>query len=728
MIGKYRVSNNVWVVFLLLAGCLLTPCYGKKTERLNLTRWVNPFIGTAPLTNPSIIGYTPPKGWRVWAGLTYPGAAVPNGMVQLSPITKFGSGSGYRYEDSVILGFAHTNKGQWNLGNIPVLPVTGKVNPKDFGSHFDHRSESAHPGYYQVLLKNYDINVELTTTRHCGFHKYRFPKGADKEIIFDLEQSNDRVKDWKIKRVGKRSLSGYQETGEKIYFYARLNQDIKTVNKLSRGSATISVVHIDSDLQNPNPVLEMKIGLSFVSRQNAKENLQKELAGRGFDEVKKRASRTWEKLLDRIQVSGGTKKEKELFYTSVYRAFLWPELRSDVNGQYRDANGNVAQADYEYYTIPSLWDTQRNKLILLGMLAPHVTNDVIKSLIDRGEKTGFIPTFFFGDPASVFIEGEYLRGLHGFDVQKAYKLLVHNATTTGGTRPYIDEYMKKGYVSTPKIAHPTVDTKAKAGVSATLAYAYDDYAVARLAKALGENAGYRKFMKRSKNYKNVFDPSTGFMRGRLANGRWVRPFNPQYPYYEYMYREANAWQSTFYVPQDIPGLIKLFGSKQQFEAKLDALFSIPWNPNYIARNLSVFIGQYCQGNQPDHNFPFLYYFVGEQPKTQKILNHIMTKFYGIGKKGLALPGMDDAGEMSSWYVFNAMGFYPFSPADTYYLVTVPEFDQVKLTLKNHPAFYITRKGRGDKIKALSLNGKKLNKLRITHSEIARSGRLIVEAE
>ncbi|TAN17385.1 MAG: glycoside hydrolase family 92 protein [Chitinophagaceae bacterium] len=720
------IKNLLYFVLKILFGLCAIPVLCNGQTSLNLTNYVNPFIGTAPLTNPEIIGYTPPEGWRVWAGLTYPGAALPNGMVQLSPVTKFGSGSGYQYEDSVIIAFTHTNKGQWNLCNIPVLPVTGNVNPEHFGSHYDHDSETAHPGCYQVFLKDYNINVKLTVTPHCGFHLYHFPKGVDKEIVFDLEKANNHVKNWNIHQDGVRAISGYQNTGQTIYFYATFNQDISDINQLSNGNDTISIVHINSD--DPDQTVEMRIGLSFVSTENAKENLQREVSGRSFENIERKASQTWEKLLEHIQVSGGTLKERKLFYTSLYRAFLWPELRSDANGEYRDVKGNVIRSvNFNYYTLPSLWDTYRNKLILMQMLEPEVTRDVIKSLIDRGEKTGFIPTFFFGDPACVFIEGAYLRGLRGFNVKEAYRLMINNATLAGGTRPYIEEYMKKGYVSTPEVEHPRVETKAKAGVASTLEYAYADYAIARLAKALGDGYGFKRFMKRSENYKNVFDPTTGFMRGRLANGKWVTPFNPQQPYYEYMYREANAWQSTFYVPQDVQGLIDLFGSKKRFEAKLDSLFSLHWDPGYIARNISCFVGQYCQGNQPDHNFPFLYYFVGEQQKTQKILNCIMTNLYGIGKQGLALPGMDDAGEMSSWYVFNAMGFYPFSPADTYYLVTVPVFDKVKLKLKGHPSFVIKRQGGGTKIEGITLNGEKLKSLRIYHRQIERGGLLRIEA-
>ncbi len=246
------------------------------------------------------------------------------------------------------------------------------------------------------------------------------------------------------------------------------------------------------------------------------------------------------KLLSKIKITGGTERQKMLFYSSLYRSFLWPALRSDVNGEHADDKGNVVKTDNQYYTLPSLWDDYRNKLVLLGLISPDVATDVIRSLVERGDKTGFIPTFFHGDHAAAFIAGSYLRGLHGFDVADAYRLLLRNATVEGGTRPYIAEYMQKGYISEIDIAHPQVETVGTAGVTKTLEYAYDDYAVALLAKELEDDANYELMIKRSKNYKNLFDPSTGLMRGRLADGQWIKDFNPQFPYYEYMYREANA--------------------------------------------------------------------------------------------------------------------------------------------------------------------------------------------
>jgi len=709
------MKNKLAILILFVTSAVL-PAQGQKRP----VDFVNTFLGTAPLTDPADIGFKPP--WRVWAGLVFPGASLPNAMVQLSPITKFGSGAGYEYEHLQIYAFAHTNKGHWNLCNIPILPVSGHVDPADFASNFSHKNESSHPGYYQVYLERYGINAELTSTLRTGFHRYTYKDNSQsKKLIVNLAISNERITDWKFEQDGDNAFKGYQTASEKVFFYAVSNYKIKGVEMLKGAKSDLPVV----DFVDGSKPLEVRIGLSFVSSENAKENLEKELADKSFDTVKGEASATWEKLLSKIEVSGGTERQKELFYSCLYRSFLWPALRSDANGEYTDVKGATVKADFEYYTLPSLWDTYRNKLVLLGMISPDVTVDVIRSLIDRGEKTGFIPTFFHGDHASAFIAGSYLRGLRGYDIKSAYKLLLTNATTEGGTRPYIREYMENGYISDPDVANPVVETKGKAGVTKTLEYAYDDYSVALLAKELGDEPNYEMLMKRSKNYKNMFDPSTELMRGRLDDGEWVKNFNPEYPYYEYMYREANAWESSFFAPHDTEGLIDLYKSKADFEQHLDSLFTIPWDPSYIAENVNSFIGQYCQGNQPDHGFPYLYYFVGKQEKSQAILNTIMDRFYGMGQEGLALSGMDDAGEMSAWYVFNAIGLYPYSPADPKYIVSVPLFEKTTFKLNEGKTLTILKKNSGLRITSITYGGKTVDGYFVNHSDLDMGKDLVI---
>jgi predicted alpha-1,2-mannosidase len=640
-------------------------------------------------------------------------------MVQLTPVTLFHSGSGYQYEDTVIYGFAHTSKGHWNLCHIPLLPATGIISPDNYKSGFSHKNESAHPGYYQVFLERYSINVELTSTLRCAFHKYTFRQGQHKKLITDLSVSNERVRSWEIKQEGENVFKGFQQTGEKMYFYATANLKIESIESLKKYTKEISVV---SFADSPEP-LELKIGFSFVSIDNAKENFEKEMSGKSFSQVRKEAAQTWETLLSKIKVTGGTDRQKGIFYSCLYRSNLWPALRSDVNGEFTDITGKVEKKGFNYYTEPSLWDDYRNKLVLLGMLSPGVTADVIKSLIDKGEKTGFMPTFFHGDHAAPFIAGMYLRGIKGFDVNSAYNLLLRNATMENKSRPFIKEYMEKGYIPERDIPNPVLETKATAGVTKTLEYSYDDYAVALLAKQLNDTANYRMLMKRTTNYKNVFDPSTGLMRGRLANGDWIKNFDPAFIYYEYMYREANAWQSSFFAPHDVRGLIGLYKSSSDFEKKLDDLFSIPYK-GAEAYNISGFIGQYCQGNQPDHSFPFLYYFVNKQEKSQIILDSIMNHFYDMGKERLAYAGMDDAGEMSSWYVFNAIGLYTFSPADPEYIISVPLFEKVEFNLGERK-FTILKKNSGKKITSITYGDRKIENYFITYDELMKGKKLII---
>ncbi len=686
-----------------------------------LTDYVNPFLGTATLWDSKDIGYTPTH--RTWGGEVFPGSSLPNAMVQLSPVTLFRSGSGYQYEDTVIYAFTHTNKGHWNLCHIPLLPATGTILPDDYSSAFSHKNESARPGYYQVYLERYDVNAELTSTLRCGFHKYTFKDGQSKKLIADLSISNERVRRWEIAQEGDTAFKGFQQAGERVYFYAVSNHKIRNIESLKKDRKEISVVNfIDAAMP-----LEIQIGLSFVSIENAKENLEKEMLGKSFSQVRTEATAIWEALLSKIQVTGGTDRQRRLFYSTLYRSFLWPALRSDVNGDFHDRSGNVVNKGFRYYTEPSLWDDYRNKLVLLGMLSPEVTVDVIQSLIDKGEKTGFMPTFFHGDHAAPFIAGTYLRGIRGYDIKSAYNLLLRNATVEGGTRPHITEYMEKGFISEPDLENPGVETKAKAGVTKTLEYAYDDYALALLAKELNDTENYEMLMKRSRNYKNMFDPSTGLMRGRQENGEWIKNFDPEYPYYEYMYREANAWQSSFFAPHDPEGLIGLYKSKEAFEKKLDDLFTLPWK-GIEAYNFSVFIGQYCHGNQPDHGFPFMYYFVDKQEKSQVLLDKIMDQFYDMGKEKLAYAGMDDAGEMSSWYVFCAIGIYPFSPADTDYMISVPLFDKIEITVRDDSRCTIVKKNSGSKISEITYGDRKIDGYFISHHDLIKGKTLVITTQ
>lgn len=361
--------NNKFLSFLLLS-LSLASC----TAPLQKTDYVNTFIGTTTLWKAEDLGYERNIKVRTWGGETHPGPALPNAMVQLSPVTQYRSGSGYQYEDSVIYGFSHTNKGHWNLVHAPMMPVTGEVTVNDYCSPFSHQNESARPGYYQVYLDRYRVNAELTSTLRCGYHKYTFNAADNKSLLVDITRSNSKVKDYDVHKVADNVFAGYQAANEKIYFYASCNYPIAGIRELKDSLHAISVVDF-ADSNKPQP-LELKVGFSFVSIDNARMNLEEEMIHKDFAQVAQEANTTWNDLLGKIDVSGGSDSERKMFYSCFYRAFLWPALRSDVNGEYTDVTGKVVNNGFRYYTNPSFWDDYRNKLILLGMISPDVAIDV----------------------------------------------------------------------------------------------------------------------------------------------------------------------------------------------------------------------------------------------------------------------------------------------------------------------------------------------------------------
>lgn len=436
-----------------------------------------------------------------------------------------------------------------------------------------------------------------------------------------------------------------------------------------------------------------------------------------------------ESFLSKIKVTGGTERQKGIFYSTLYRSFLWPVLRSDINGDFTDERGDIVNEGFHYYTDPSFWDDYRNKLVLLAMISPDVTTDVIKSITDKGEKrNGYMPTFFHGDHASVFVAGTYLRGIKDFDLERSYNLLLKNATVPGsGGRPYLEEYIENGWIAEKDTTNVPTWDEYKASVTKTVEYAYDDYATALVAKELGDEQNYKTLMGRTGNYKNLFDPSTGFWRGRIENGDWIEDFDSYYPYYAYMYREANAWQSLFFAPHDVEGMLALYPSKLAVEQKLDSLYSEPWR-GYEAHNMTGFIGNYCHGNQPSHSLPYTYYFIDKQEKAQHVLDSIMDRFYDMGADKLAYAGMDDAGEMSAWYVFNAIGLYTYSPADPEYIISVPLFDKVEFSLGENKHFTIRKEGNGAKITDISYGGNKVDGWFISHDKLEEGKELLIKVE
>ncbi|WP_285011007.1 GH92 family glycosyl hydrolase [Pedobacter faecalis] len=725
----FSAARNIFVMALLFFPML---SFGQKQVRL--TNYVNPLLGTTVLTDSALLGYNPP--WRTWNGLTGPGATVPHGMVQVVPVTTYGSGSGYEYEVNTIKAIAQTSGNHWGDLNIPVMPLEGTdFTADDFASVYSHSTEVARPGYYEVVLERYKVKAQLTATKRAAYHKYTYTGGQAKKLAFDLVRAGGGSSTWELSRAGDYAVTGRQGN---LYFYAVMNHKIKSIDAHKRnpnqpeiprsgqgaggqrkltGNLDVTVI----TFENSNRPLELKITLSRVSPEGAKANYDAEIANKDFDQVYSEADKTWEQLLGKIKVTGGTEKQKSMFYSCLYRQFCYPSITSDADGK----TGGLVQSNpgFETYASPALWDVFRTQLPVLDLIEPEVSNNVIRSMILNGERSGFLPTSFHGDFASTYIAGAYARGIRDYDVKEAYRLMLNNANTpTGegvrGPRPHNGQYLKLGYLPEADIKNPTTETVSTAGTTKTLEFAYSDYSIAQLAKALGDNDTYNIMMKRSQNYRNVFDAQTGFMRGRLADGKWVSPFDPGYPYYEFMYREANAWQASFFVPQDTKGLISLYQSPRDFELKIDSLFSVPWG-GYAKDNLSVFLGQFCMGNQPDFGYPYLYYFVNKPEKSQAILNKLMSDYFGMGPEGLALAGMDDYGSLTGWYVLNAMGIYPYSPADPEYIVSVPIFDKVEMQLGNGKVFTINKRGKGKNISKLTIGGAPLNGWFIKYADLAQ---------
>ena len=695
---------------------MLCSCAGKE-QKQTLTDYVNPLLGTATLWETKDLGYERHQEKRTWGAEAFPGAALPNAMVQLTPVTMWRAGAGYQYEDTTILGFAHTAMGHWNLIDLPIIPVTGYFNADNYASHYSHSNESAHPGYYQVYLDRYGVNAELTSTLHAGYHKYTFKDGDEKRLLVNVAHNQGNVRHWEIDKVADNAFAGRQNG---LYYYAVTNLPIDSIGiQKSLAERGVPVAVVDFKDNKGKEPLEVKIGLSYVSIDNAKDNLEKEMLAKNFDQVRQEADQTWENLLSKVKVEGGTERQKGLLYSTLYRASLMPRLESDANGQYRDNRGEiVSDSNYRYYSNPAFWDVSRNQLILMGMLQPDVARDVLKSTIERGEKgSGYIPSYFHGDHAPTFVIGSWKRGIKDFDLDRAYALALKSAMVPGrGGRAWMEEYLANGYVADENLPDCPFWEEHKGGVTKTLEYAYDDYAVAQIAKELGDTVNYNKLMERSKNYRNVFNPDNGFFQGRIEGGAWLEPYNPDLPYYQHMYREANGWNSLFYAPHDPEGVVALYPSAEAVEAKLDTLFTRPYCGLEVA-NMTGFIGNYCQGNQPGHNIPYTYYFIGKQEKSQERLNQIMENYYDMGKEGLAYAGMDDAGEMSAWYALNALGMYTYSPADPEYIVSVPLFDKITFQLGEKP-FTITKTGNGTNIKEVKVGDAILDGYFLDHADLA----------
>jgi predicted alpha-1,2-mannosidase len=450
---------------------------------------------------------------------------------------------------------------------------------------------------------------------------------------------------------------------------------------------------------------------------------------RDFDEVHSQAKNAWGEKLNLIEVKGGTEKQRELFYSTLYNSLLTPRLIAKKGNPIRGRNQDGRVAEYDRYSPIAFWDTGRNQIVLLTLLEPDVKTNILRTHLEMARESGWMHTSFYGDHAVFMYLGDWERGLP-FDYASVYEYLRKNATDPAGPRGDLAEYLKQGWVHDDFMEHPSPpEAGGHAGVDKTLEYSWDDYALAQFAKKLGKDDDYKMFLARAHNYTNVFDATTGFMRGRKPDGSWISPFDPAEPYYNYMMKEATGWQNFWLVPHDVQGLINLVGGRENFLKKLDTFFNTRYQPKGIARDVTGMIGLYCQGNQPDQQSAYYYDYAGQPWKTQELIRKILHLMYGSDKYGLAYPGMDDQGATSSWYVLSALGFYTVDPASPNYIIGTPLFDEAIVHLGNGKDLTIEAKNNSERnlyIQSATLNGQPWNKPWFSHADIANGGKFVFE--
>jgi len=679
-------------------------------------------------------------------GHTYPGATLPFGMVQLSPDTRLTGWDGcsaYHYSDNYIYGFSHTHlsgTGCSDYGDILLMPVSidpddpearpplnnGANEEKGYRSSFYHSSETVVPGFYSVYLSDHRINVRLSATSRCGFHQYSFPEGSGASVVLDLTH-RDKVIDSALNLISETEVTGFRRSqawakDQHVYFVAKFSRPIVkhsiSVDGVEDPGAPegsgIDVRAWFSFEPGDDRVVMVKVGISAVDIEGARKNLDAELPGWDFDETAKQAIAVWDESLRRIKVDGGTKIQKRTFYTALYHSLLAPNLYSDVDSRYRGRDLEIHKADdFDYYTVFSLWDTYRAAHPLFTILEPERTIDFIKTFLRQHEQGGALPIWelganetgcMIGYHAVPVIVDAYIKGIDGFDGEVALAAMKSSASQDHNG---LDSYKYNGYITSEDAGQ---------SVSRTLEYAYDDWCIAKMAGLLGHRGDESKFLRRAQSYKNLFDPSTGFMKARL-NGGWVEPFDPAEV--NYHYTEANSWQYSFYVPHDVSGLAAMHGGMNKLEAKLDSLFEqSQLLKGFEQPDVSGLIGQYAHGNEPSQHMASLYNFTGSPWKAQKRLREIMDKMYGDKPDGLC--GNEDCGQMSAWYVLNAIGFYPVTPGQDIYIIGTPLFDSAEIDMGKRNKFTITanRESPGDiYIQSASLNGKKYDRSFISHRNI-----------
>ena len=719
------------LIFILFLSLFIS-CKKKNVDQIRLTDFVNPFIGTDG------------------PGNTYPGATVPFGMVQLSPdigIPGWDRIAGYYYPDSIISGFSHmhlTGTGAGDLYDILVMPTNSRTSKtiKENGnrpySRYDHKQENASPGNYTVDLLDFGIKAELTATRRTGVHRYTFPKDDHSAITIDLGYAMnwDAPTDTYLKVVDNNTIEGYRKsTGwakdQRVFFVMKfskpfqefelfLNDSLVKTNEVQSKNTKIKLVYETSEDEQ----IVVKTGLATSNIKGAYRSLEIEVAEKSFDEIKKEASDAWEEQLRKIEIETSDKEAKSIFYTMMYQSMLTPTLLSDQDGFFKGVNGEIQKVvGFDRYDTFSLWDTYRAAHPLYTILHTSRVSDMINSMLSHYQETGLLPVWslqgnesnmMIGYHAVPVIVDAYLKNIPGFDQELAYEACKASAMDT--TRQ-IPDYIKLGYV-------PIDEEHENWSVSKTLEYAYDDWCIAQFAKEIGENEDCKYFLKRSESWRNVYDSKSSFMRPKDKNGVFLKDFIPKE--YTPYFCESNAWQYIWYVPQNLEGLIKKVGGEDVFERKLDSMFSyFPLPEDKLPIFSTGMIGQYAHGNEPSHHVGYLYNYLDKPWKTQEIVREIIETQYKNSPDGHC--GNEDCGQMSSWYIFSALGFYPVNPAQGVYSFGSPIFNKAIIHLENGKEFRIKTINNSKEnkyIQSIQLNGNEIQRTSLLHSEIMIGGDLV----
>lgn len=741
--NKFKIKANL---VLLLLGTLfyhqapaqqmlLLPA---KNQQENLTRYVDPFIGTG------------------FHGHVFVGANVPFGAVQLGP-SNLSEGwdwcSGYHISDSTIVGFQHTHlsgTGIGDLGDISLMPTTGPVKVRKgsiknmqsgYVSLFSHHDETVRPDYYAVKLKRYQIGVKLTATERVGFHEYTFPKSNEAHILIDLQEGIgwDRPVETSIQQVNETTLTGYRfSTGwakdQRIFFAAVFSKPIKNFSvydsvmaKTGTALTGKKVKGVFNFVTSEGEKVLVKVGISPVSIENAMMNIRAEIPGWNFNQVVAAADQAWEKQLQKVQVKTANESQKKVFYTALYHTMIAPSIFNDHNGDYCGTDKKVhAKAAFTNLTTFSLWDTYRALNPLYTLIQPEKISDIINSMLAIYQQQGKLPVWHLmgnetntmvGYSAVPVVADAYLKGFKGFDADLAFEAVKASAMDNDRGIKYVK---KLGYIP----ADSSVES-----VAMGLEYSIDDSGIAAMAKKMGRTDDYQYFSKRAQNYRNYFDPKTHFMRARLNQNQFRTPFSPfESRHAVGDYTEGNAWQYTWLVPQDVKGLIALQGGDQAFTRKLDSLFIAKGSMGKESSpDISGLIGQYAHGNEPSHHITYLYAYAGQPWKTAEKVRFIMNNFYTDKPDGII--GNEDVGQMSAWYVLSALGFYQVNPTSGVYVFGSPLFNEATVKLAQGKRLHIVAKNNSAKnmyIQNASFNGIKYTRSYITYQDLVQGGDLVFE--